>query len=68
MQAPGQRLPWHFDGNEFTVSMLAQKADRGGVFEYVPNIRRPDAENFEHVAHILAGGRDGVRELDLDSR
>lgn len=65
VQSPGQGLPWHFDGNEFTVSMLAQKADSGGVFEYVPNIRRPDAENFEHVAHILAGGRDGVRQLDL---
>ncbi|MGK0275351.1 MAG: hypothetical protein ACI9N0_001735 [Ilumatobacter sp.] len=24
-----------------------------------------DAENYEHVAHILAGGRDGVRQLDL---
>lgn len=65
VQAPGQELPWHFDGNEFTVSMLVQRADAGGIFEYVPNIRRPDAENFEHVAHVLAGGRDGVRELDL---
>lgn len=66
VQSPGQQgLPWHFDGNEFTVSMLAQKADRGGVFEYVPNIRRPDAENFEHVAHVLAGGSEGVRQLDL---
>lgn len=65
IQAPGQGLPWHFDGNEFTISMLVQKADSGGVFEYVPNIRNPDAENFEHVAHVLAGGRDGVRELDL---
>jgi hypothetical protein len=62
---PGQWLPWHFDGNEFTVSILAQKAERGGVFEYVPNIRRPDFENYEHIAHILAGGRDGVRQLDL---
>lgn len=65
VQSTGQGLPWHFDGNEFTVSMLAQKADSGGVFEYVPNIRRPQAENFEHVAHVLAGGRDGVRQLDL---
>jgi hypothetical protein len=65
VQSPGQGLPWHFDGNEFTVSILAQKADSGGVFEYVPNIRRPDAENFEQVAHVLAGGRDGVRQLDL---
>ena len=62
---PGQWLPWHFDGNEFTVSILAQKAEQGGIFEYVPNIRRPDVENYEHVAHVLAGGRDGVRQLDL---
>ncbi len=65
VQSTGQGLPWHFDGNEFTISMLAQKADGGGVFEYVPNIRRSQAENFEHVAHVLAGGRDGVRQLDL---
>ena len=63
--APGQWLPWHFDGNEFTVSILAQKAEGGGTFEYVPNIRRPDVENYDHVAHVLAGGRDGVRQLDL---
>ena len=35
------------------------------MFEFVPNIRRPEAENFEHVAHVLDGGRDGVRHLDL---
>ncbi|MFT7475293.1 MAG: hypothetical protein ACI81L_002231 [Verrucomicrobiales bacterium] len=58
-------FPWHFDGNEFTVSILVQKATSGGVFEYVPDIRQPNDENFEHVQHILGGGRDGVRELDL---
>ncbi len=62
---PGHYFPWHFDGNEFTVSILAQRADEGGIFEYVPNIRRPDAENYERIAEILAGGRDGVRTLDL---
>ena len=62
---PGSEFPWHFDGNEFTVSVVAQRADAGGIFEYVPNIRRPDAENFEHVAHVLGGGRDGVHQLDL---
>lgn len=58
-------FPWHFDGNEFTVSILVQKAAEGGVFEYVPDIRRPGHENIEHVQTILQGGRDGVRELDL---
>jgi hypothetical protein len=62
---PGHQLPWHFDGNEFTVSILAQRADSGGVFEFVPNIRRPDAENYEQVAHVLGGGNDGVRRLEL---
>ncbi|MGI9605497.1 MAG: HalD/BesD family halogenase [Acidimicrobiales bacterium] len=58
-------FPWHFDGNEFTVSILVQKAESGGVFEYVPDIRRPDAENFERVQAILEGGREEVHELDL---
>jgi len=58
-------FPWHFDGNEFTVSILVQKAESGGVFEYVPDIREPNQENYERVQYILEGGRDGVRELDL---
>lgn len=58
-------FPWHFDGNEFTVSVLVQKAESGGVFEYVPDIRRPNEENYEQIQYILEGGRDGVRELDL---
>ena len=58
-------FPWHFDGNEFTVSILVQKAESGGVFEYVPDIREPNNENFERVQYILGGGRDGVHELDL---
>lgn len=58
-------FPWHFDGNEFTVSILVQKAVEGGVFEYVPDIRAPNDENYERVQHVLEGGRDGVRELDL---
>ncbi|MEM7139576.1 MAG: hypothetical protein AAF548_01010, partial [Actinomycetota bacterium] len=62
---PGHYLPWHFDGNEFTVSVLVQKAESGGVFEYVPGIRSPEAENYDHIRHILDGGRDGVHELDL---
>ena len=59
-------FPWHFDGNEFTVSILVQKAEGGGVFEYVPDIRTPDDENFPGVQAVLDGSRDGVHELDLE--
>lgn len=64
--APGRAHPWHFDTNEFTVSMLTQPAEDGGVFEYCPNIRSAEAENFDDVAAVL-DGRGGrlVRRLEL---
>ena len=63
--APGRAHPWHFDTNEFTVSMLTQEAEDGGVFEYCPNIRSTETENFDDVRAVLAGGSDLVRRLHL---
>ena len=34
-------LPWHFDSCEFTLSFMIQKPEKGGIFEYCPNIREP---------------------------
>jgi hypothetical protein len=64
--APGRAHPWHFDTNEFTVSMLTRPAGEGGVFEYCPNIRSADTENFADVAAVLAGnGERLIRRLEL---
>ncbi|MEU0532783.1 HalD/BesD family halogenase [Amycolatopsis tolypomycina] len=63
--APGRAHPWHFDTNEFTVSMLTQAADGGGTFEYCPNIRSATDENFAAVRSVLAGDTGPVRRLDL---
>ena len=52
---PGLEHPWHFDTNEFTVSLLTQEADEGGVFEYCPNIRSAASENLDDVAAVLEG-------------
>ncbi|MCX4092756.1 arpA protein [Nocardia sp. alder85J] len=63
---PGLSHPWHFDTNEFTVSMLTQPSEGGGTFEYCPNIRTPHAEHFDHVRAVLTGGGDHlVRRLVL---
>lgn len=63
---PGMSHPWHFDKNEFTVSMLTQGSEDGGVFEYCPNIRSARAENFDAVRDVLAGrGESLVRRLSL---
>jgi hypothetical protein len=61
---PGRSHPWHFDTNEFTVSMLTQEPDAGGVFEYCPNIRSAEAENLEDVRAVL-DGRGAPRRLAL---
>jgi hypothetical protein len=63
---PGMEHPWHFDTNEFTVSMLTQEAEEGGVFEYCPNIRSADEENFDGVRDVLrGGGEESKRRLPL---
>jgi hypothetical protein len=63
---PGREHPWHFDTNEFAVSMVTQAPEDGGVFEYAPNIRTPQSENFPAVAAVLRGdGGDLIRALPL---
>ncbi|NUK53585.1 arpA protein [Streptomyces lunaelactis] len=63
---PGMEHPWHFDTNEFTVSMLTQEAQAGGVFEYCPNIRSAHDESFDDVRDVLDGrGERLTRRLSL---
>ena len=59
-------LPWHFDSCEFTLSLMIQKPEKGGIFEYCPNIRSPGNENFEDVAKVISGDRERVKQLDLE--
>lgn len=64
--SPGMSHPWHFDTNEFTVSMLTQPAAAGGIFEYCPNIRSPHAEHLDDVRDVLTGsGARVVQRLEL---
>ena len=64
--APGRAHPWHFDTNEFTVSMVTREPQAGGVFEYCPNIRSARAENFDDVRAVLTGRGDHlIRRLAL---
>ncbi|MEM7341306.1 MAG: hypothetical protein AAF467_21805 [Actinomycetota bacterium] len=52
---PGGRYPWHYDTNEFVVTVMIDRAEVGGVFEYCPNLRRPGDENLAGLGRILAG-------------
>jgi len=59
-------LPWHFDSCEFTLSLMIQKPENGGIFEYCPNIREPGNEKFDEVKKVLDGDRTRVRQLKLE--
>ena len=63
---PDGILPWHFDSCEFTLSIMIQKPDKGGIFEYCPNIREPGNENFDEVRKVINGDRTRVRQLVLE--
>jgi hypothetical protein len=63
---PGLEHPWHFDTNEFTVSLLTRAPEDGGVFEYCPNIRTAEDEHLDDVRAVLEGrGEPLIRQLVL---
>lgn len=60
---PGDELGWHFDNADFVVTLLLQQPTAGGVFEYVPNLRRADDANPEGVRALLDGDRSRIRTM-----
>ena len=65
MAEEGAGFPWHFDTNNFTVTLAIQNAENGGAFEYAAGIRE-DGENFEEVTRVLDGTSDRVTVLELE--
>ena len=57
---------WHFDTNEFTITMLLNAAESGGHFEYVPNLRTAEGECYADVSKVLEGDSSRVIRLDLE--
>ncbi len=53
----GQELGWHFDNSSFAITLLIQKPEAGGVFEYIKDARDADGGemNYDGVAKILNG-------------
>lgn len=61
----GAGFPWHFDTNNYTVTLAIQNADAGGAFEYCPNLRTPEDENYDAVEAVLDGRSTQVKTLVL---
>lgn len=61
----GNGFPWHFDTNNYTVTLAIQNGVKGGEFEYCANLRSLTDENYVGVEEVLAGKRELVKTLML---
>ena len=66
MAEEGNGFPWHFDTNNFTVTLALQNAESGGAFEYSANIRDAADEHFGAVSEVLDGKSKRVKRLVLE--
>ena len=62
----GDGFPWHFDTNNYTVTLAIQNGESGGLFEYAPNLRTPTDENYAAVQAILDDDLTQVHTLELN--
>ncbi|MEM9279858.1 MAG: 2OG-Fe(II) oxygenase, partial [Pseudomonadota bacterium] len=53
----GEELGWHFDNSSFAITLLIDKPEGGGEFEYLKDVRDADAGelNFDTVGELLDG-------------
>ena len=62
---PGDQSAWHYDSdNAYTMTLMLQSAEVGGVFELAPNTHRViEEENLGYVSNVLSGERDRVHAV-----
>jgi len=62
----GGGFPWHFDTNNYTVTLALQNAEAGGEFQYAACLRTPSDENYAGVEAVLDGDASKIRTLILE--
>ena len=65
MVEEGEGFPWHFDTNNYTVTLAIQNGSEGGEFEYCPNLRTATEENYPEVQAVLDGASERPKTLRL---
>ena len=67
MMNAGGCQQWHFDSGPMVTTLLLQAPEAGGVFEYVPELRSDESENFRQVQQVLDGDSNRVKRLKLEA-
>jgi hypothetical protein len=63
----GDTHGWHFDLNDFVVSILLQASETGGTFDFAPNIRDDGNENYAAVAEAMEEKSAAVRSIKVEA-
>lgn len=62
----GEALNWHFDRSQFTVTLLLQRPEKGGGFEYRTGLRSEKDPNYDGVAKLLSGDDPDVKLMEVE--
>src|SRR3984957_9859456 len=63
----GDTHGWHFDLNDFVVSILLQASEAGGTFDFAANIRSDGDENYAAVTAAIDGRSRAVRSIKVEA-
>ncbi len=61
----GEEQGWHFDDNDFVVSLLLRKPGEGGEFEHVPMMRSDGDPAYERARRVFGGDAAEVETAPL---
>ncbi|MEM7016598.1 MAG: 2OG-Fe(II) oxygenase [Pseudomonadota bacterium] len=64
----GQELGWHFDNSSFAITLMIQKPESGGTFEYVDNVRDADNGDMNYaLSEQILNGEILTKTLSMDA-
>lgn len=66
MMNNGQTHDWHFDGNDWVLTLLLQRPESGGEFEFVPLTRDAENDGVDRVERVLLGTSDEIVTVTQD--
>jgi hypothetical protein len=61
----GEEQGWHFDDNDFVVSLLLRKPGEGGEFQHVPMMRSEGDQAYERARRVFGGDDAEVQTAPL---
>ena len=63
----GNMQPWHFDANDFTITLLLQASEGGGAFVFATELRENGLADYDSIKRIYDGDTSLLRTVPRDA-